>query len=464
MSNRGSLAETTIAAISTAPGFGGIGVIRISGSQSLSILKKLFRPKNSRCSFQSHRLYYGAIHNPADGSLLDEVLAVFMQSPKTYTREDMAEIHCHGSYIILQLVLDAIVRSGARLADPGEFTERAFLNGRIDLTQAEAVIDILSAKTAKAADLAERQLAGVLFQRITAIRNVLAEMLAELEVAIDFPDEDIEIIDHDRFQKRLAADVLTPLAQLIAASEQGRVYRDGISVVIAGLPNVGKSSLLNALLQEDRALVTAVAGTTRDTIEEYLDIGGIPVRIIDTAGIREEAGEVESLGIERARGAISRADLVLFVLDGSKKVTADDCHLLTTVSDKLHVVVVNKSDLPPESEFQVPPLKENVPVVRISAREHAGMNELRQVIFSEVTGGKSIREENDCAPNVRHRNALIKARDSSVRVQNALYEQVSTDLLAVDLQECLDCLGEIVGETTTEDILDIIFSKFCLGK
>ncbi len=454
----------TIAAISTPPGSGGIGIIRMSGPLALGVLKKIFIPHGS-CPYSSHRFYYGTICHPDSHKILDEVLAVYMCSPKTYTREDVVEIHCHGSFLVLQAILELLLTLGVVIAGPGEFTKRAFLNGRIDLTKAEAVIDILAAKTRKGVDLAQEQLAGALYGRIDAIRSSLAKMRAIVEVAIDFPDEDVEIVDYGHLLVTLSQEVEKPLHTLIQNSEQGRIYRDGISVVIVGLPNVGKSSLLNTILQEDRALVTAIPGTTRDTIEEYVDIHGMPVRIVDTAGIREDADEVEELGIKRAKEQINQADLILFMLDGSREISKEDKALLTTVTHKPLIVVINKVDLlTQEIEERELSLVKRQTKVRISAKKQRGIDELKMSIFSVVTGGKEQWQEEACAPNVRHKHALVQASDSCVRIKEGLNEGITTDLLAVDIQECLNHLSDIVGETTTEDILDVIFEQFCLGK
>ena len=326
--------STTIAAISTPPGAGGIGIIRMSGPQAGPVLEQLFVPASSSCRFKSHRLHYGTIRSPQSKQVLDEVLVVFMKGPKTYTREDVVEIHCHGSYLVLHSILELILSMGVELADPGEFTKRAFLNGRIDLTRAEAVIDILSARTRKGVDLALEQMGGRLFNQVDQIRKVLVNVRALFEVAIDFPDEDIDILDRPAIGKQIVAAVIGPLEKLIESAESGRIIRDGVSVVIVGLPNVGKSSLLNTILQEERALVTPIPGTTRDTIEEYVDIHGIPVRLIDTAGIRERAEGIEQLGIDRAREQINRADLVLFLCDGSRRLNNEDRELFETVSHK----------------------------------------------------------------------------------------------------------------------------------
>ena len=456
--------EHTIAAISTPPGSGGIGIIRISGAQALAILQRLFQPHDRGCRFRSHQLYYGHIVQPGADRIVDEVLAVYMQAPRTYTREDVVEIHCHGSYLLLSRILELILAAGVRLADPGEFTKRAFLNGRIDLTRAEAVIDILAAKTRKGIDQAQAQLAGALYQRIEGIRQGLMQMKAYIEVAIDFPDEDAEIVDLGGLQQILQQQVAQPLQRLIASADQGRILRDGISVVIAGVPNVGKSSLLNALLQEERALVTAIPGTTRDFIEEYLDIEGIPVRIIDTAGIRDHAEEVEELGIKRAKVLLQQADLVLFMVDGSRDLSEADRRLHRLVAAKPLIVVVNKSDLCQDGVRDFAAQGIAGPAVWISARHQTGIEELKRAIFAAVAGGRDQWQEDGCAPNLRHRHALLRAEAACDRIAESLAAGSSCDLIAVDIQECLEQLGEIVGLTTADDILDVIFTQFCLGK
>lgn len=456
--------DVTIAAISTPPGAGGIGIVRISGELSLSILKRIFRPKNPSCSYRSHTVFYGHIISSDTGKTLDEVMAVYMAGPKSYTREDVVEIHCHGSYLILESILELIFENGAAMAAPGEFTKRAFLNGRIDLTQAEAVIDLISAKTRKGVDLAEAQLAGSLYKRIDPIRKSLSEMRAIIEVAIDFPDEDVEISDHSEMVRRMENEVKTPVSRLLAGAGRGRLYREGVALVIAGVPNVGKSSLLNALLQEERALVTAVPGTTRDSIEEIIDIEGIPVRIVDTAGIREHAEEVEELGIRRAKSLINKADLVLFLLDGSRPPGDEDYRLFEAVRHKPILMVINKKDLCGNVLPNLPGFGEVQVCGFISAREQQGIEELKKSIFKTIVSSSEQWEEDGCAPNVRHRQALLKARDASDRVLASLGGGLTNDLIAVDLQDCLESLAEIVGETTTEDILDVIFEQFCLGK
>ena len=457
--------EETIAAISTPPGAGGIGIIRISGMMALPIVQKLFVPNEGRCSYASHMLYYGHIREPGSGDVVDEVLTVYMKAPKSYTREDVVEIHCHGSFLVLQRIIELILEQGAVLAEPGEFTKRAFLNGRIDLTRAEAVIDILSARTRKGLEIAQNQLSGELYTRIESIRQTLRELRALVEVAIDFPDEDVDIVDRKTVLTRIKYEVEAPIDSLIRNADQGKIYREGVTLVIAGVPNVGKSSLLNTLLREDRALVTAVPGTTRDSIEEVIDLYGVPVKIIDTAGIRDEAGSVEEMGIRRAWDLIERADLVLFMVDGSRAVNTDDLRLFEDLRHKPLLPVLNKIDLTEEGEK--PDLLQFSGVqgwIDISALRQDGIEELRHRIFKRLTTGREQWAEDGCSPNMRHRKALASAAEACDRLQNSLRAGQTLDLLAIDLQDCLDYLAEIIGETTTEDILDVIFEQFCLGK
>ncbi len=456
----------TIAAISTPPGSGGIGIIRVSGVGALECLRAVFHPHANSCSFDSHQLYYGKIVHTESRRVLDEVLVVYMAAPKTYTREDVVEIHCHGNYLALQSILELLLSLGVRLAEPGEFTKLAFLNGRIDLTRAEAVIDILSARTRKGLDMALDQLGGSLYDRVDRIRASLVRMRAIVEVAIDFPDEDIDIVDHSALLSQLSEEIAFPLARLLEQADQGRIFREGVSVVIVGLPNVGKSSLLNTLLQEERALVTAIPGTTRDTIEEYLDINGIPVRIVDTAGIRQNADEVETMGIERARKQIEQADLVLFMLDAAKGVEEEDKLLFDSVSHKPLLLLGNKADITGINKSVELFAKEysTLPFVRISAKKHQNIDLLKDTIFATIVGSKEQWQEEGCAPNIRHKDALQRAVRAAGLLQEGLEMETTSDLLAIDLQECLDQLNVIVGVTTTEDVLDVIFEQFCLGK
>jgi len=458
--------EATIAAIATPPGAGGIGIIRVSGPQSHAILQQLFQPKKPPKKFISHKLYFGAIVHPKTGAVIDEVLAVYMRAPQTYTREDVVEIHGHGSYLLLQEILAQIVTfPDTRLAEPGEFTKRAFLNGRIDLTQAEAVAELLGAKTKEGASLAVNQLRGGLHGEIWKIRDALVALRAIMEVAIDFPDEEVEIFDVHELKTRLEREAREPLALLLARADGGKIIRDGISVVILGRPNVGKSSLLNCLLREERAIVTEIPGTTRDTIEECLDIKGVPVRIIDTAGIRETVEAVEEIGIRRARQKLGEADLLLLVLDGGEGLQAEDRTLFEVAAGKKVVLVVNKIDKAPSLDLsRYADAFSGAPVVAISATTGEGIRDLEDAVYEAATGGQGLQEVGAAAPNVRHATALQRALAAVQQVGEGMDANLPLDLLAIDLQAALSFLGDIIGETTTDDVLDMIFAEFCLGK
>lgn len=458
----------TITAIATPPGSGGIGIIRISGPDALSILNQLFTPKqiNHQPESQSHRLAFGWIKRPLSGQIVDEVMAVFMAAPHTYTREDITEIHCHGNFLILHEILGLIQEAGARLAEPGEFTKRAFLNGRLDLTQAEAVLELLQARSQEGARLAINQLHGGLQHRIQEIIDTLVRIKAIVEVAIDFPDEEVDIINPQEIRRTVGENIIPALEDLISAADNGKIFRDGIAAVIVGRPNVGKSSLLNMLLQEDRAIVTPEAGTTRDTIEECITIKGIPVRIIDTAGIRDSQNTVEDLGIQRSRQKMSLADVVLLLVDASQPIQQDDLALGAAVDGKKLLVVANKCDLCREHDVTaIRALFSGYPVVPVSALLGAGIHELEEAFFQLVTGhAKGWEHGYATVPNVRHRAAMAKACAASQTLLSAIGHDVSPDLLAIDLQSVLDHLGEIVGYTTADDVLDKIFGDFCIGK
>lgn len=455
----------TIAAIATAPGAGGIGIIRISGPEAFSIFQALFTPFRPRDVFSSHTLYYGTVAD-REGEVLDEVLAVYMKAPNTYTREDVVELQSHGSSLVLTSILSEIFRLGVRPAEPGEFTKRAFMAGRIDLTQAEAVADLLEARTDSGARLAVGQMQGRLFTRIEEIRQSLLNTLAVFEVAIDFPDDDLELIDSERILAQLEEQAVRPLTELVALSDKGKIIREGIKLVIAGLPNVGKSSLLNALLLEDRALVTPVPGTTRDTIEEFISINGMPARIVDTAGIRASAESVEELGVQRARQKVREADIVLFLVDGSISLTDQDKELYRSLGSTERLVVFNKMDIAdPESMAAKEAFFAGANLVRIAAREHEGLSELLDAVSRMVMGsGSTLHEREACAPNVRHRAILEETLAACERLREALHAGVTMDLVAVEVQSALESLGDIVGLTTTEDVLDRIFAEFCIGK
>lgn len=455
----------TIAAIATPPGVGGIGIIRVSGPLALSILQDLFRPHKPFGTIQTHRFYYGTVidHN---GDVLDEIMAVYMQAPNTYTREDIVELQSHGSSLILNSILSEVLYHGARLAEPGEFTKRAFLAGRIDLTRAEAVIDLLKAKTDTGVQLAVGQLQGQLYERIEQIRNALVTIQAVLEVAIDFPEDDVELVDADRLVRQIEEEVEKPLTELIRMADQGSIIREGILLVIAGLPNVGKSSLLNALLQEERALVTPVPGTTRDTIEELISIKGIPARLVDTAGIRDDSDIVEELGIQRARQKVRQADLVIFMVDASVPLSDQDMQLYRSLEGAECIVVLNKIDIAdPENVSATQNVFSGVEQVQISARNHDGLADLQEKIYTRIMGtGTALSERDACAPNVRQRAVLKETLVACGGLRSALSAGVTVDLISVEVQSALDYLGDIVGVTTAEDVLDKIFAEFCIGK
>lgn len=455
----------TIAAMATPVGLGGIGIIKISGPQSENIVRKIFRPHKPIDHFQSHHLYYGHIVDPSSGQVIDEILLSLMRSPHTYTREDVAEINCHSGYIVLQKSLSLVLSCGARLAHPGEFTKRAFLNGRIDLTQAEAVMESVAARTSQALKIATNQLMGRLYERVNPIKDCLLDVLVALEVAIDFPEEDVEIVRSEKLASRLENEVVKPIQDLLVSYEYGRVYREGVAVAITGKPNVGKSSLLNALLEEERAIVTAIPGTTRDIIEELLNVRGIPIKIVDTAGLREARDEIEGIGIKLTRKRIAEADLLLLIIDGSAELTEEDYQIYKDIQGQPFIAVVNKMDLgltvDPAKLYELFAPKD---LVVVSALRRTNMDELKEAIFTAVIRGGTDITNTTLVPNVRQQAALMRALPLILQAQKNLLEDSTPDIVAIDIQEALECLGEITGQTTPEDILDRIFSQFCIGK
>lgn len=451
----------TIAAISTPLGEGGIGIVRVSGDRAQHIAAAIFR-RNRDGGLQSHRFYYGSIVNPASGVCIDDAMVVLMRAPHSFTREDVLEIQCHGGYLVVQRVLDLVLGEGARLAEPGEFTRRAFLNGRIDLVQAEAVIDIIRCKTEASLSLAQHQRAGLLSQRIAAAREGMVHSLALIEAHIDFPEEDMGEAAFGEVGE-LARGSLAEMETLLAGFSEGRVLREGVSVIIAGKPNVGKSSLLNTLLREKRAIVTAVPGTTRDIIEEVVNINGLPVRMLDTAGIRTTDDLVEREGVLLTLEKIPQADLVLFMLDASRPFGDEDRRILREIASRRFVVVMNKSDLP--RQVVLPAEVEAHQAVSISTLTGMGIDVLRDVIHDTfLHGGAVDSREYVAISQARHRDALEKGRGHLARFLDNFSVGVNLELLAVDLREALHAIGEVTGETTPDDVLDLIFSRFCIGK
>lgn len=459
------LEEDTIAAISTPLGEGGIGVIRMSGRSAIAIADALFvSPSKGKKlkDLPSHTVHYGHIYDPETQEPVDEVLVTLMRAPKSYTREDVVEISSHGGFLSLKRILDLVLKSGARLAEPGEFTKRAFLNGRIDLSQAEAVIDIIQSRTELSHKVAVRQLQGRLSRKVRGIRDALKHLTALVEASIDFSEEDIEVISFEALEAGIK-EALESVNFLINTAEEGQILREGFSLVIVGKPNVGKSSLLNVLLEEERAIVTPIPGTTRDIIEESLNLKGVPVRLLDTAGIRDTEDPVEIQGVLRSRSLLEKADLILWVLDSSNPLTQEDRDILELVKEKKVLGVLNKIDLPPQIGEEVDQILvlAGIPWVKISAKEKIGIETLKDQIFEMVM---KTPVESVWVTNVRHKNALVRAQQSLLKALESVAQRMSGEFIAVDLRAALDSLGEIVGETTTEDILTEIFSTFCIGK
>lgn len=455
----------TIAAISTPMGEGGIGIVRMSGPEAGRVAGHIFfSPAGALSGFPSHTIHYGEVIDPRTGEHVDQVLLTLMRSPRTYTREDVVEINCHGGVMALKKTLELCLENGARLAEPGEFTRRAFLNGRIDLSQAEAVIDIIQAKTETALKISLKQLEGSLAQKIRPFKAALIDILAAIEAAIDFPEEELEIIRYGEIIRQIKQ-IDKEIQELIQSCAEGRFFKEGIITVLAGKPNVGKSSILNSLLEEDRAIVTPVPGTTRDLIEEYLNIGGFPVRLVDTAGLSVGGCVVEKEGVRRSGNKIAEADLVLAVFDGSNPPGKEDTDLIERLKDKKVIAVINKSDLP--GKFPLEILEKQWPqkkVLSISALKNKGIDKLKTAIVGLFSDTSFPVNERFVLTDVRHKNALIKTGKSLHNLQNSLNAKFSPEFLAVDLKESLDHLGDILGETTSEDILDRIFARFCIGK
>jgi tRNA modification GTPase len=456
--------QDTIAAIATPSGVGGIGIVRVSGPKAGEIGRLLFRPAKDPCPFATHHLYHGDLVSPETVSLLDEVLITLMRGPHSFTGEDVLEIHCHGGPVILRTVLEAVLRAGARPADPGEFTRRAFLNNRLDLSQAEAVADLIMAKTLRGLDASLAQLKGRLSEKIHFLRESLLEILVLLEADVDFPDEDLDV----QPVSRIAGMMEFPAAEIKAILEtydEGRVYREGLKTVIAGRPNVGKSSLLNRLLGEERAIVTPIPGTTRDFIEEAIHIEGLPVRLTDTAGIRDAENMIEQKGVERVWEKLSGADAVIFLLDGSEELSGEDRDLLESVEKKKCIVAINKSDLPQRlTEADVAKTMPGVSPIRISAKYGDGLSLLKEKILALAMRERSDSGNDIVIGSLRHKAALEKAAELVLKARESLLSGLSPEFAAMDIKEALRHLDEIVGETTSEEILDRIFSAFCIGK
>lgn len=456
----------TIAAIATPLGEGGIGIVRLSGDKAVAIARKVFVPAKDREWWKEggYRLFYGHVRDPATGEVVDEVLLGLMLSPHSFTREDVVEFNCHGGLVPLRRTLEIVLRQGARLAGPGEFSRRAFLNGRIDLAQAEAIIDLVRAKTDAQMKIAFSQLKGKLSEKINILQGRIADLLAACEAAIDFP-EDVEPPSGEELSGALE-EIKSEIDALLTAADLGRIFREGALVVIAGRPNVGKSSLLNALLRRGRAIVTDVPGTTRDVIEEVVNIRGVPVRIADTAGLRATRDPVEKIGVEKAREVLDLADLVLLLLDAKEGLTESDRDIINRVGEKKVIYVVNKIDLCPgeRTAGQLREFKGDGPVLGVSALTGEGITGLEDLIFRQVTGSPVTGAEELLVSNVRHKDALQRARQFLQEALRGISCGLSEDLLAVNLRRAWEALGEITGSCAAEEIIERIFAGFCVGK
>ena len=456
----------TIAAISTAPGEGAIGIVRISGDLAISIASSIYQCGTKQLEEQkTHTIHYGHIVDPKSGEVYDEVMVSVLRAPKTFTREDIVEINCHGGIVAINRVLQLVLRMGARLAEPGEFTKRAFLNGRIDLSQAEAVMDLIRAKTDKSMQLAMRQLDGQLSHLIQNLRQEILNTLAQVEVNIDYPEyDDVEEMTLQLLREK-TQQVLQGIRALLNTASQGKILRDGLKTAIVGRPNVGKSSLLNVLLREEKAIVTDIAGTTRDTIEEYVNVRGVPLQLIDTAGIRETDDVVEKIGVERSRKALKEADFVLLLLNQSETLQEEDIRLLETTKGMKRIILFNKTDLPSKlSTEDIAPYAPEEEIVTTSMLNKEGIDQLEEKIAGYFFQGQMNERDATYLSNTRHIALLEKAEQALVEVQNGIEMEMPVDLIQIDFTRAWDLLGEITGDSVQDELLTQLFSQFCLGK
>ncbi len=473
--------NSTIAAIATPGGQGGIGIVKISGSEALSIASAIFSPAEfnplsdsasptallnvSAEAMTSHRLFYGHIVDPENQRALDEVLLSVMKSPRSYTREDVVEINAHGGPAAVRAILELVLRQGARLAEPGEFTRRAFLNGRIDLTQAEAVIDIINARTRKSLQLAAAQVSGTLRLSVEKVREALVDLLIRIEAGIDFPDEVPELLEPAVVTAEIENCIISPLQDLIQKHTHGHVLRDGLKVGVVGRPNVGKSSLLNCLVQKERAIVTEVPGTTRDAIEETISIDGVPVVLIDTAGMHDTNDPIERMGIQKTVENVNGADLIIFMIEAGVALSVDDHQIYAQFEDKPKILVINKIDLVDSIATVDWPVAWNISkCTQISALHARGIDALKQEILATAFGDNPIEIDSGIVPNIRQYRLLSDSLEAAQAICDELTNDAPMELIAIHLQEAIDALGQILGTNLKVDVLDQIFSQFCIGK
>lgn len=454
----------TIAAISTPPGEGAISIVRMSGEEAVSIAQKVFSGKDLTQA-KSHTINYGHIVDPKTHEEIDEVMVSLMIAPKTFTREDVVEINCHGGIVATNRILQLLLVNGARLAEPGEFTKRAFLHGRIDLTQAESVMDLIRAKTDRSMKIALNQLDGNLSHLIDSLRKDILDVLAQVEVNIDYPEyDDVEEMT-TKLLKEKAIEIKQRIEQLLKTASQGKIMREGLATALVGRPNVGKSSLLNHLLHEDKAIVTDVAGTTRDVIEEYVNVSGVPLKLIDTAGIRETDDKVEKIGVERSKKAIEQSDLVLLVLNAAESLTKEDLELIRLTNDKKRIIILNKTDLEEKLDRkELAKISENAPVYATSILKNEGVEALEEAISKLFFNGIENSQSTVMVTNARHIALLKKAQNSLDSVLEGISSGMPVDLVQIDMTEAWNLLGEITGESYEDELLDQLFSQFCLGK
>ncbi|WP_459479757.1 tRNA uridine-5-carboxymethylaminomethyl(34) synthesis GTPase MnmE [Clostridium saccharoperbutylacetonicum] len=455
----------TICAIATPIGEGGVAIIRISGEKALEIASEIFAPKNDYDikNMKTYTMKYGNIVNFKTREIIDEVILTYMKAPRSYTGENVVEINCHGGIVSTNSVLDQAIQAGARLSEPGEFTKRAFLNGRIDLSQAEAVMDIITAKTELAMKSAMLQSNGALSKEIVELRKNLLNTLALIEYAVDFTEDDEDIVDDNLIMqiKNGIDKTIVKIKNLLASADEGKIIREGLSIVIVGKPNVGKSSLLNALLKENRAIVTDVPGTTRDIIEEYLNVDGIPIRIIDTAGIRDTEDIVEKIGVERSKEKIEEADLVILMIDVSREIDIEDKIIIEKIKNRKHIVLANKIDL--DRKISEENINELNNIINISAKSGIGIDDLKKKIKNLFFNGE-IKSESLLISNTRHKQALYKSLENCDMALNKVNADEYLDLISIYITAAMKALGEITGDELEEDLLNKIFSEFCVGK